>query len=737
MLFFRPGLRRASFALAALPSLLVASCSSFGPASRLPAGRDAAGGTSVAGAAGGDATQAALVEPCSSNRQCAARLTAANGGVKVPAMCLAADQRCVALTSPDCPSVTGDYEDEHAIAIGALFSLQGSASVAESPWHRSAMLAVTEIDAAGGIPKGGSSSSQRPLVLVSCSSDADLARASAHLIDALKVPAILGPSGSQDTLDLSRTRSIEAGVLVVSPTAVAASLADLSDRDLTWQMAPSDLQRAPLLLQQIGQLEAELAPGRAGEPLRLGVIYRDDALGVGTRAALASLQINGRPLADPSNLGSRVRVDGYDDSAPDQAELVRKQLELMPDIIVLAGSAEAVGQILLPIELGWPEGAGAAPRPHYVLTDSAKLPALLAAAAQVPGLNTRVRGIGVRPAARTQAVFDGFLIDYAQAFGESADVAGMGSTYDAAYALAYAIAAMTDGPIDGQGLAGALRRLSDGTREIAVGPTTVLGAFHELGTGHAIHALGSMAPLQWDESGAIAGGLLEVWCIGPGGADGAAAFRSSGVTYDLATEAVAGSFDSERCGASVAVPDASKPPGKPGPTGPAPGPLPAATCGNGRVDPGEQCDGGEGCTATCRDQNAAATSCRDILVGERAHDPRDACDVCRCQQCADEVIACYRDEQSTLKAVLCTVAAECAWRTGCIDEGCLCGSAMSCMPPSGACAIEFFAAAETPDVARLNTRVSDPNFAIGRVSTLGACVQRSCATECATAALVR
>jgi branched-chain amino acid transport system substrate-binding protein len=645
-----------------------------------------------------------------------------NGEAAVPAICRSEDKSCVQLSSPDCPVITGDYRDDQAIVLGALFSALGSTSISESPWQRSAMLAVTEIDAAGGVPGSNDTTSRRPLVLVSCNADADLTRASEHLIKDIRVPALIGPTTSQDTLDVSSSLSIDAGVLVMSPTAVASSIADLSDKDLTWLMAPSDVQRAPLMIQQINALEAGVLARRPDQPVRLGVLYRDDALGIGTRASLAALQINGKPLADSQNLGSLVRIDGYDPAQPNQDALVQNYLTFAPDIIVLAGTAEVITQIMLPLEAGWPIGADAPARPSYLLTDSAKLPALLTAAMQRADLGARVRGTGVRPDMRSQAVFDGFSIDYRVAFQESASYSGMGSSYDAAYALGYALAATAGQPVTGASLVSGLRALSGGSRSIEIGPTTVLAAFRELGMGNHITALGTMAPLQWDASGGIAGGLLEVWCMGMQGVEATPVFRGSGLTYDLSSKAFAGQYDDAGCGAVMASPVSTPP-------------LPSASapvslCGNGRIDPGEQCDGSSGCGETCQLMPARTGTCQDILVNEQSHDPLDLCDACRCQFCSAQLVACYHDEKSEAKAALCAGAAECAYNAGCIDRACYCGGASDCARPGGPCTREFQAAAETGDASAVSRREMDPDYALGRVSALGQCVVRNCDQFC-------
>ena len=97
---------------------------------------------------------------------------------------------------------------------------------------------------------------------------------------------------------------------------MASSIAALSDNDLTWLMVPSDVQRAPLMIKQLNELETQVRMSTQPEKptVKLGIVFRNDALGTGTRSSLNDLTFNGKPLSDPINIGtgSNVTVDGYE-----------------------------------------------------------------------------------------------------------------------------------------------------------------------------------------------------------------------------------------------------------------------------------------------------------------------------------------------------------------------------------------------------------------------------------------
>jgi ABC-type branched-subunit amino acid transport system substrate-binding protein len=459
------------------------------------------------------------------------------GGPDGPAICQKPELRCVPLLSPDCTLVSGNYADDRSIVLGALFNLTGAQATTNQLRLNSALLALEEINATGGIPQGTTSANARPLAMVSCDA-AMLERAGTHLASELRVPAIIGPNLSQDTLDLSNKVTVKSGTVVMTPTGVASSIGDLLDDGLTWQMVPNDLQRAPLMREQINELETALKRDRKFNMLKLAVVFRDDALGQGTRSGLDELVLNGRQLSDPINLGMNVRMDPFDLSLPDQHVLVDAYTKFLPDVIVLAGTAEVVTQILIPVEAAWPSDK---PRPYYVMIDSSKVSELTTAATGNDDLRRRVRGTGVAPGADSVDVYNAFRISYGVRFPAStATVSGMGPSYDAVYAAAFALAATKDLPVSGKNVSAGLRHLTGGMFKVPVEQNQVLAAFQHLILDGYINAIGTFGPLAWGTNGAVQGGTVEIWCIGAN--NGTPFFASSGLTYDLATSQYTGMY---------------------------------------------------------------------------------------------------------------------------------------------------------------------------------------------------
>jgi len=301
------------------------------------------------------------------------------------------------------------------------------------------------------------------------------------------------------------------------------------------------------MIKQLNDLEAAVRssdPMRAlTTPVKLAIVFRDDALGQGTRASLNALTWNGKPLTDPINYSGtigNVRIEPYDPNWTDDkwAAVVTRMSAFIPDIVVVAGTAEGYTKFIAPFETQWPL---ASKRPSYMLIDSNKVPDLLKGAAANADFRKRVRGTGVTSAGASAQVLNSFNAAYQLQWGEVPAASGMGPSYDAAYAIGYALAATKDLPVSGASIVRGLRRLAGGATAIDVGEQRALKAFSTLGAGDTITATGTFGPLEWDKYGAPLGGTLEMWCIGASPA-GSATFQTSGLFYDIKSKALTGTY---------------------------------------------------------------------------------------------------------------------------------------------------------------------------------------------------
>ncbi len=486
-----------------------------------------------------------VFDVCTSNAECTRHFTeldrANGGGETVPGICMDSGI-CTRLLTDECTGVVGDYTDDAAILIGSLFGTQGAggqSAMIGAQRQESVALAVEDFNRVGGIP-GSEAGAYRPLVLVSCDDSSDLISAGSHLVDDLHIPAIIGPTTSQSTINLTQEVTAPGETVVISPTAGAASVAELDDGGFTFQMTPNDAQRGPPLIGHIDALENLLRAQRGGRDIRLAILYSDDAIGLGVRASLDSpdLRLNGAGLADARNLDN-VRIDPVMPGTMDLGALVDDYAAFQPDIVLLAGATEVL-KMVIPLEERWPTVDPAPPRPFYIGVESTKGADLTTPTVGNDDLRLRISGIGLTSGGPSASVLSAFQIAYQSRYGRPANQTGMGSSYDATYAIAFALAATADQPVSGRSIANGLALLSGGPTQIELGPTRILAAFQRFALGDTIDAVGAYTPLRWDLAGAILGGTIEVWCIGTD--ESGPVFEGSGLTYDLASGEFTGQY---------------------------------------------------------------------------------------------------------------------------------------------------------------------------------------------------
>ncbi len=484
-------------------------------------------------------------DECAVHSDCAGRFVDGQSGQPEPAVCVArpapgagaadADtfvRQCVQVTSPDCRQTASSSPDgkipDDAILLGALMPFDGPQANNTPARLNSAILAMKQINApgVGGIP-GPDGSARRSLALVACDETTDLPRAARHLAEELRVPAIVGPVIGQSLFE-AQPIIRDNDTAVFSPTVVADAAGGFDDKGRIFQMVLTDVQRAPLMNEQINDIEAQLRTSRArdSEPIRLGTFFRNDALGEGTHVALLDLKINGQPYTHEQTAG-HVRATGYanEDLAATPQVFIDDLLDggrFMPDIIVIAGAGEIPDNFLAPLEAEWPPFL---PRPYYVTIDPLRIGPLLDFVGQSnamdPDLRLRIRGTGVTSSrvgddeSETARAFDGFVLAYRSMVSdnEAPIISGMAPAYDAVFTIAFALAARREFPVSGSSLVQGLPLLAGGETKVVVGQNAPNVAFAELSASppRAVSAIGTFGPLEWDERGQKKAGMLEMW----------------------------------------------------------------------------------------------------------------------------------------------------------------------------------------------------------------------------------
>jgi len=146
-----------------------------------------------------------------------------------------------------------------------------------------------------------------------------------------------------------------------------------------------------------------------------------------------------------------------------------------------------------------------------------------------------------------------------------------------------------------------------------------------------------------------------------------------------------------------------------------------ARCGNGVREPGEDCDGGMGCDA----------SCKVMLLPEQAscleEFGTDPCAACACRKCTDTYLAC-RDGTDATANKQCNDVLVCAEMNDCFGIQCYCGAL--CGVTNGPCRTQIEIAAGTTDWVMITQRQSDPAFPVGRALLADTCRRDQCADVC-------
>jgi serine/threonine protein kinase/ABC-type branched-subunit amino acid transport system substrate-binding protein len=433
---------------------------------------------------------------------------------------------CVALTSPDCFEVVGDWTNDDAVFIGEIARLDasdaGGLRTSSPDIHRSVELALREISqTAVGLP-GGPRGKPRPLVLVKCSQLTDPLRAARHLVDVVQVPAILGPANSGPALKVAQEVTLPKGVLLLSYSATSPALSSMRADGLFARTIPSDELQGHAMALAAADLK----------PKRVALIAKGDTYGATIRDVVLRVLSWDNATAAQHQAAGRflVRDHPSGDEAPfDPAPVADSLAAFRPDVVVAVGTWE----VLRVIE----ELERRAVRPHYVLSDGAAIWELLNVV-QSEGLRKRIRGTQPRVLGPT---FDAFRLRHVAAYPGSKAGTGAAAAYDATYALFYAMAA-SEPPLTGRRIAMGLRRLIPPGEPIAVEPASIHRALQILEQGGRFDLQGATGALDFDPLTGDVHHDLDVFCIGAD-AEGKPAFTRSGRYFSASTRELLGTFN--------------------------------------------------------------------------------------------------------------------------------------------------------------------------------------------------
>jgi ABC-type branched-subunit amino acid transport system substrate-binding protein/tRNA A-37 threonylcarbamoyl transferase component Bud32 len=464
-----------------------------------------------------------------------------------PARCRRDDGACVALAIEGCRVLAepSDLASEATLWFGAMFPMTGpDASLFGEASVRAIDLARRDfVEVASGLPPARPGGPRRPIALVVCDDARSPERVASHLVDDLRVPAVLGFARSKEVLDLAASTFLPKGVLALASN-TASTLRTIPHAPgqprLVWRTTTSNESvLVPIAALIAGVVEPEIRATPAALPpgakVRVALVRIDNASGLSFRdEAVAALRFNGKSVVGNGDAFRDLRTpDGGDDKAIVKA-IDRAAAEIAifrPHIVITAG---ADPRIVPAVERAWP--ATERFRPRYV---TGMVPsAMVAFARERADLRRRILGVDMLSSTPAAAKF---VLRYNGVYSPKVTAAtATVAPYDAFYVLAYAVAALGEEPITGPALARAIRRLTPPGEPIEVGPGGIYPALHALGSGRSIDLVGVGTTLDFDPETGDAAADFAVYCIAPSAPGGALDVLESGLVFRARGKALEG-----------------------------------------------------------------------------------------------------------------------------------------------------------------------------------------------------
>lgn len=370
------------------------------------------------------------------------------------------------------------------VRLGAILSASGGLAGFVPPIRAGIMLAITEINAAGGVLDG------RRLELSEADDQTNPqvgVQVATRLVQADAVPVIIGPMASGITIAVANAVTIPAGVPIISPSATAPAISELADNDTVFRTAvPDGLQGAVL---------GRITRARGIERAAVMAINNDYGRGL-AEAFTTSFEAAGGKVTARQN---------FEENRPSyRAELSTLAGRGTPQALVLIAYPASGGTTILrnAVENGFFS--------RFVLTDGMRSQAVVQAVGAQPlaGSFGTAPGTAAAPEQRRR---------YEEAFrraNPSMDPAGafVAQSYDATYVAALAI--QRSGRAEKAAIRAALREVSAPPGEI-VGPGEWAKAREAFASGKAVNYEGASGPIDFNAAG-DARGRIEVWDIADG-----------------------------------------------------------------------------------------------------------------------------------------------------------------------------------------------------------------------------
>jgi hypothetical protein len=471
-----------------------------------------------------------------------------------PSICRKSDQKCAQLTSAECSvkAESADVANDDTLWFGLITPRMNSGEHMEA----AADLVRKQIVSLGKLPPAVINGPQRSFGFVSCGNEKDLEKSVKHLINDVQVPAIVGSNLSSDVVTMLQSYTVKTGVLTLAPTAGAPNISDIDSKGLFYRMSGSDViavKTLAFVLKTVIEPQLRNDPPVVlgpGEQMRVAVLYKSDALGMGdNNAATQSVVFNGKTTQQN---GSNYKAIMYGGDANDPmaaaryAQAIGDVLAFKPHVIFGFGSTE-FSYLDTPIEKGWPAGV---PRPFWLVVKGIATPFINDIGTDE---NWARRVYGAQPyvdkSTPAYSFFEQAFVSTYPQLAKLASVTATPSYFDAGYVLAYSVVANGSMPLTGANLATAIRtRLTPGpnAKKIFVGYDRFLEVLTALQAGERVDLQGLTGSLDFDERGDVPQ-TQEVFCMktevpAGGGFGRVTGVKSAGLIYDPVMNAVTGSI---------------------------------------------------------------------------------------------------------------------------------------------------------------------------------------------------
>ena len=373
-------------------------------------------------------------------------------------------------------SCGGDGEDGgEQLRIGYLADRSGSLAELGDVISVGVELAVQHINEAGGV-------NGRDVVLVSGDTKVNPTQGveeARRLVEVEGVQAIVGAISSTVTLAVAESVIGPSGVVMITPSASSPALSTSNDNDFLFRSAPSDVAKGVIL--------AALAREEGLD--NVGLLYRDDAYGQGLAEVFTQHFGGTVSAASYSALGQTSYLAELQQAASGGADL----------LVVVAFPGEAEVFLRESIENGV--------FTQFVFADATRSEDLAAKIGPEHLDGSRGTAPGSGPDEPSTAAWNRAYVAH---FGEQPARAYVREGYDAVIAIA--LAAEAAGSSDSTAIRDELRNVVQPPGRIVIaGPEGVRAALEAVRNGEEIDYDGAASPLDWNATGDLVTGFVEIW----------------------------------------------------------------------------------------------------------------------------------------------------------------------------------------------------------------------------------